>query len=713
MNLGKGRREKILLTATIDVKRVLVILVTSMLLFTIFFTDDSANGAKNGPEALNSGQYEKGHRYNIQGWVYIHIEGEPYERGYQYGYLASAEIIDTIQRWSNLGHDFKFMKLSLKKNLPENYDELSERWWNICRTKAMNTFVEQIPEEYQQELKGISDGVKAQNGRIFNRDIEYDDIVASQFVQDVWYSSFKYFYKSFHPVRGLFSGLKEIFSDEGENQHPGHCSAFIATGDATSDGKLVVAHSTIFNRYMAERCNIILDVQPSEGYRFIMTCPPGSIWSQEDYYQNEKGIVLTETELHQGPWKKIGVPKGARSRTAIQYSDSIDKVIENLKNGNNGLIPNEWLIGDTKTGEIASFEQALYNTPIKRTFNGFYWSTNVPHDKKVERELFGIISLSQTASKKCYDLYDGGRDEKFRELSNRYYGKIDVAIAKKILATDPICKGTTDGKITDSELMKDMGLLAFMGCPDGGKWNPTDDQKNKFHGITELPASGWAHIYPFNSEDYSVDRLTTPHATSDNKGYFGSWDGNIYSLDSDTGDINWKYQTNWGVVTTPAISDGLVFAGSLDNNFYAINEETGDLEWYFTCNSAIHSSPVVYGEYVFFGSDDGKIYALNKTDGNLAWSFAPEYFIQNDANNYLTTPILSSPVVKNGVACIDVNGKIYELDAQTKEIREDDLKSDNAKDYTVFLFMIGLAIVLLMISFIIKAYSKKGKRMEK
>ena len=124
MNLGKGRREKILLTATIDVKRVLVILVTSMLLFTIFFTDDSANGAKNGPEALNSGQYEKGHRYNIQGWVYIHIEGEPYERGYQYGYLASAEIIDTIQRWSNLGHDFKFMKLSLKKKLTENYDEL-------------------------------------------------------------------------------------------------------------------------------------------------------------------------------------------------------------------------------------------------------------------------------------------------------------------------------------------------------------------------------------------------------------------------------------------------------------------------------------------------------------------------------------------------------------------------------------------------------------
>lgn len=35
-------------------------------------------------------------RYNIQGWIYVHIEGEPYERGYQHGYLLYAEIADRV-----------------------------------------------------------------------------------------------------------------------------------------------------------------------------------------------------------------------------------------------------------------------------------------------------------------------------------------------------------------------------------------------------------------------------------------------------------------------------------------------------------------------------------------------------------------------------------------------------------------------------------------
>ena len=60
-----------------------------------------------------------------------------------------------------------------------------------------------------------------------------------------------------------------------------------------------------------------------------MTCPPGSLWSQEDWYQNNQGIILTETELvPQGPFQiKNTLPKGVRSRRAIQYGNSIDEVI--------------------------------------------------------------------------------------------------------------------------------------------------------------------------------------------------------------------------------------------------------------------------------------------------------------------------------------------------------------------------------------------------
>ena len=99
---------------------------------------DAKYNNQNSSNDIN--YYDKGFRYNIQGWTYIHIEGEPYERGYQYGYLGYAEIVDTIQRWATFGHSVNFMKVYIFKNRPENYDKLSEQWWEICRTKSKNVF---------------------------------------------------------------------------------------------------------------------------------------------------------------------------------------------------------------------------------------------------------------------------------------------------------------------------------------------------------------------------------------------------------------------------------------------------------------------------------------------------------------------------------------------------------------------------------------------
>jgi outer membrane protein assembly factor BamB len=180
--------------------------------------------------------------------------------------------------------------------------------------------------------------------------------------------------------------------------------------------------------------------------------------------------------------------------------------------------------------------------------------------------------------------------------------------------------------------------------------------------------------------------------------YVGSWDGNLYALDSKTGNKKWTFNTGWGIVTTPAVSNNLIFVASNDNNFYAIDRESGNLEWGFCCKSAIHSNPVIYGEYVFFGSDDGRFYALNKEDGSLGWSFKPGYYIKNDAYNYLTTPILSDPYVKDGVVYISAKGTIYALDAQTIEKTEKIIKKSSDNLFKIFIIFVLLLIALTLIS---------------
>jgi len=720
-------------------KKISITLISFIILFPALFSFVSENVTSQQNQEKTINNHHKGYRYNIQGWVYIHIEGEPYERGYQYGYLASAEIIDMIQRWGNLGHDSKFMKIFFIKNLQDNYDKLSQQWWNICRVTAMNFFLKQTPEEYIQEMKGITDGTKAQGGKIFGRNIEFEDIVASQFVQEVQYS-ISNIGKKIHPFLNILKKLDGVLTGEIFNNQNGHCNAFIATGDATSDGGIVVSHATIFPHYIAERCNFIVDIQPSDGNRFMMTSPPGALWSQEDWYLNDQGIVLSETELvPQGPWKIRGnLPKGVRSRTAIQYSDSIDDVLKYLEEGNNGLVPNEWLIGDTKTGEIASFQQALYNTELKRTFNGYYSSYCRAHDLEILSEITRVPKTILRVFSKispALEIEDGkviwknDVAEKINQLGEKYYGIIDEDIAKKIMTTYPITEKTTDCKITSSKLMENMGFFAFFGPLDGGTWFPTNEEENKFHGVTELPVSDWVKIYPslpekeidlltnsYNNDkrgilsDIESDGLITAYpSVIDDAVYFGSWDGNVYALDSKNGHVKWSFKTGWGIDSTPYVSQDTVYVGSLDNNFYALDKETGELKWSFTCKAAIHSSPVVYGEYVFFGCDDGCFYALNKTNGNLAWDFTPEYSIKyNEVNNYITTPITSDPFIEEGMVNFNVKDKLYSLDTQTFEKPEKVLKEPSEfKNHILFLILVLVAIfsVALLLFYLKKKWS--------
>ena len=127
--------------------------------------------------------------------------------------------------------------------------------------------------------------------------------------------------------------------------------------------------------------------------------------------------------------------------------------------------------------------------------------------------------------------------------------------------------------------------------------------------------------------------------------YFGSDDGNVYAVDSETGHQIWKTKTRGPVSATPAIANGMVYVGSYDGNFYALDASTGELKWKFATEGerrfeakGLHgmqpknqtiadpfdiflSSPVVTNGLVYFGSGDGHVYSLDANSGKLNWKF--------------------------------------------------------------------------------------------
>jgi eukaryotic-like serine/threonine-protein kinase len=141
------------------------------------------------------------------------------------------------------------------------------------------------------------------------------------------------------------------------------------------------------------------------------------------------------------------------------------------------------------------------------------------------------------------------------------------------------------------------------------------------------------------------DRIVSSPVIDNKRIYFGSDDGNVYAVDSETGRQIWKCATKGPVSSSPAVAGGIVYATSYDGKLYALNFETGAVKWKFATAGerrfeakGIHgmqpknqtiadpfdvflSSPVVIKNTVYFGSGDGNVYALDAATGEQRWKF--------------------------------------------------------------------------------------------
>jgi len=71
------------------------------LLFGIVFSYPGCSninlGSTNQQANESLQQYEAGYRFDRNGWIYLHIQGEPYDRDYQHGYLVAQELEEILR----------------------------------------------------------------------------------------------------------------------------------------------------------------------------------------------------------------------------------------------------------------------------------------------------------------------------------------------------------------------------------------------------------------------------------------------------------------------------------------------------------------------------------------------------------------------------------------------------------------------------------------
>ena len=406
------------------------------------------------------------YRYPAAGWIYLHIEGKPYERGYQHGHLMVREIPEYLERCAAL--------LGSKDH------------WNDYRTTVNALFLRGFDQEILEEMRGIADGASDAGARWQDRRIDVVDVAVANTTVELGELS--------GALATTPTGLEGLGLEKppyANGQHDSvldHCSAFAATGPATRDGKMVIGHVTWWPLTLAEQTNVMLDIKPASGHRMLIQSYPGGIESGTDWYQNDAGVVLTETTIQQTPFNVQGTPVAFRARAAIQYSSNIDEVVQHLGTRNNGLYTNEWIIGDAKTNEIAIYDLGTNHTRLWRSSKnewfgdtpGFYWGDNNAKDLTVRLE-----DYPDPKEDAGYIPYvPGVRDVAWQDLYRKYRGQIDEQFGFLAFRTAPLVSSVTmDAKVLTSDMASHFMVWAAIGKPNQREWLPSKWDSSKDDGL--------------------------------------------------------------------------------------------------------------------------------------------------------------------------------------------------------------------------------------
>ena len=420
---------------------------------------------------VQKGWLAKANRHEKNGWIYLYIEGTPRERGFQHGYLLANEIKEAL----------RVMKKTWE------YQTATE--WSWIVEKAAKMFTAKVDSENLAEIDGIAEGMGA-----VRVSTTRDELVAFNGWMDLlWY---------------WWPTVKDSVAPNTPTPLKESCSAFIATGSMTSDGKIVLGHNTWFD-YFFPVCNVVVDIVPAKGHRMFMQTAAGLIHSGTDFFVTDAGLVGTETTISDFfPFDPQGIPEFARVRRAMQDASSIDEWCEIMKKGNNGGLANSWLLGDIKTNEIAWFELGLKYAGFKKKKDGYFSGSNIADDLRILRR--------ETKSNEVNIKYGTiSRRVRWKQLMKEYAGKIDVERGKAFLSdhfdsylntltpdSRTICghyeldtqasglfepfrpAGASDGKVMDATMAKNMSFVARWGSSCGMPFDA-----NKFLG--DHPQFDW------------------------------------------------------------------------------------------------------------------------------------------------------------------------------------------------------------------------------
>ena len=403
-------------------------------------------------------------RVDKDGWIAVTLSGTPREIGYGHGATLAPEIDDAIKA---IGYAEK---------------RTTGRSWKWFRDTAKTLYWDKIGPELQEEMQGIAEGAASKGVKI-----------------DVW----DVLAENAHiELEGYY-----LPWTMGQASDKEACSAMVATGSMTTDGKPVMAHNMWWDYLVGERFRVMLDLRPDKGQRIVMDALPGFVHSGTDFAINGAGLMVTETTISGfAGYDPKGIPEFARMRRATQTATTMDEWVATMKRGNNGGYANTWLLADANTGEIGRLQLGLKVVKYDKKKDGAFVGSNFPQDPEmIAQEVPGGWDASPRTNT-CEQ-----RRARWGTLLSENKGRVDAERAKgfladvfdenlgRVAASDgTLCGiwpdgtgGAVNSKVCTGAMALKMSLWGRVGVSDG---TPRKLAKTGNPYLKDIPSQPWTRF---------------------------------------------------------------------------------------------------------------------------------------------------------------------------------------------------------------------------
>ena len=224
----------------------------------------------------------------------------------------------------------------------------------------------------------------------------------------------------------------------------------------------------------------------------------------------------------------------------------------------------------------------------------------------------------------------------------KFTGAKDHWVAAPLVVNNNLFAVNSDGNLYILDLQDGQSVKDATVVPLGGRlWaQPVTDGERVYvtsldHSVVAVDVNTQKVVW---HEDLGGAVPGSAVLSEDGSLYVGSLASQLEKFDPATGDHQSVFDAENWVWGTPSLEGETLFFGDVDGNFYSFNTATSNLNWNpVKPDSAITASPLVLGDSVLVATESGSIYEVSKDGKSRLWS--------QPGGQIYTTPIQAGDLI--------------------------------------------------------------------